>query len=489
MKFTGKILPFVLLILLSGFCFFYKLGHLSYRVWDESRLVTNAYEMTQTGNIIVTTFEYKPDLWNTKPPLMIWCQALCIKYMGFNEFWARFPAALSAFATAIMLFVFIGRFTGSYWGGLVAGVIVSTAVGSVEHHGFRFAEYDSMLSFFATAAALSMFLFTEAVTDKKSRYILLFFVSIAMACLTKGIAGLLFLPGYFVYILLRRQLLQVLTTPAVYAGGALFVLIVAGYYLVREHYSQGYLPSVFNNELGGRFLKVNEGHSEPFNFYFDNIRFSRFSGWYWIVPTALVMLLLPGGNSSRKRLLAFSLLVAATFILVISVSETKLTWYDLPAYPLLALTGSLVFIRISEAANTLFPFLSKNMALAVLLVVFTIMPLTEALYIIQNDVDDVRTGNTYEAAYCMRGDVLPMPKEYSYLYEGYQPHLWLYSFQMKEKGYEIKLVPFDSKHKFALNEIVLANQESVLNQVEDTLNMEVIHDDKDVKIKRIVAYK
>jgi 4-amino-4-deoxy-L-arabinose transferase-like glycosyltransferase len=489
MKFTGRVLPFFLAVVVSGCCFFYKLGHFSYRIWDESRVVTNAYEMTQTGNVIVTTFEYQPDLWNTKPPFMIWCQALSIKCMGFNEFSARFPAALGAFFNALMLFVFVGRFTGSYWGGLVAAVILSTAVGPLEHHGFRFAEYDSLLTFFTAAASLCFFLFTEAVPDKKSRYMLLFFAAIALACLTKGIAGLLFLPAYFIYVVARRQLLPVLTNPSVYAGAALFIVVVAGYYLIRDHYNTGYIDSVFGNELGGRFLKVNEGHSQPFPFYFNNIRFSRFSGWYWIVPTALVVMLLPGGNASRKRLLCFSMLLSATFLLVISISETKLLWYDLPVYPLLAVAGAMVFIRISEAVANLAAGVPKNAVLALLLVVFSIMPLKEAWYIIENDIDDRRYGNFYAAAYCMRGDVLPMPKKYSYLYEGYQPHLWLYSFQMKQKGYEIKLVPFDSKHKFALNEIVLANQESVVKKVEDTLSMETIHNDKDVKIKRIIAYK
>lgn len=484
MKFTGRVLPFFLAVVVSGFCFFYKLGHLSYRIWDESRVVTNAYEMTQTGNVIVTTFEYQPDLWNTKPPFMIWCQALSIKGLGFNEFSARLPAALGAFCNALLLFVFVGRFTGSYWGGLVAAVILSTAVGPLEHHGFRFAEYDSLLTFFTTAASLCFFLFTEAVPDKRGRYILLFFVAIALACLTKGVAGLLFLPAYFVYVLGRRQLLQVFTNPSVYAGAALFIVVVAGYYLIRDHYNAGYIDSVFGNELGGRFLKVNEGHSQPFPFYFNNIRFSRFRVWYWIVPTALVVMLLPGGNASRKRLLWFSMLLSATFLLVISISETKLLWYDLPVYPLLAVAGAMVFIRISEVVANLSAEVPKSAVLALLLVVFSIMPLKEARYIIENDVDDRRSGDFYEAAYCMRGDILPMPKKYCYLYEGYQPHLWLYSFQMQQKGYDIYVAHIDSINKFKLNELVFTNQEKIQRKMQDTLRMELLREYKGTKLYR-----
>ena len=36
-------------------------------LWDESRVAVNALEMSQRGFSLITTYGFKPDLWNTKP--------------------------------------------------------------------------------------------------------------------------------------------------------------------------------------------------------------------------------------------------------------------------------------------------------------------------------------------------------------------------------------------------------------------------------------
>ena len=51
-------------------------------LWDESRVVSNALEMSRTGFSLVTTYDFRPDLWNTKPPLVIWIVAASIRLFG-----------------------------------------------------------------------------------------------------------------------------------------------------------------------------------------------------------------------------------------------------------------------------------------------------------------------------------------------------------------------------------------------------------------------
>ena len=62
----------VLGILLLGLLCFYKLGVGELCDWDEARHAVSAYEMIQTGEPIVTTYEYSNDYWNLKPPLSEW---------------------------------------------------------------------------------------------------------------------------------------------------------------------------------------------------------------------------------------------------------------------------------------------------------------------------------------------------------------------------------------------------------------------------------
>jgi hypothetical protein len=55
-------------------------------------LAVNAFEMTQQGMSLVTTYGIEPHLWNTKPPLQIWLMALTLKIFPHAEFALRTPA-------------------------------------------------------------------------------------------------------------------------------------------------------------------------------------------------------------------------------------------------------------------------------------------------------------------------------------------------------------------------------------------------------------
>ena len=57
-------------ILIISFPLFMNLDVLAFRTFDEARNVDNAYEMYRNGNYIVTCYDGKPEMWNTKPPFM-----------------------------------------------------------------------------------------------------------------------------------------------------------------------------------------------------------------------------------------------------------------------------------------------------------------------------------------------------------------------------------------------------------------------------------
>src|SRR5688572_17362545 len=65
------------------------------RIWDEAIYANNALEMTETENLLVLHNNGEPSLYNTKPPLNIWLQALSIRVFGINEFAIRLPSYLA----------------------------------------------------------------------------------------------------------------------------------------------------------------------------------------------------------------------------------------------------------------------------------------------------------------------------------------------------------------------------------------------------------
>ena len=100
---SSKYLKYILLALLIYMPIFGHLDTLPIRIWDESRSAMNAYEMFHDKDYIVTHFEGKPDMWNTKPPLLIWAQVFFMKLIGVNELSVRLPSAIAAFLTCIVI--------------------------------------------------------------------------------------------------------------------------------------------------------------------------------------------------------------------------------------------------------------------------------------------------------------------------------------------------------------------------------------------------
>ena len=80
-----NIFLFLLFSSVALFAIFPRLGSLPLREWDESRQAASAYEMYESGNYLVATFDHKPDLWNTKPPLLLWLQVLSMKIWKDDE--------------------------------------------------------------------------------------------------------------------------------------------------------------------------------------------------------------------------------------------------------------------------------------------------------------------------------------------------------------------------------------------------------------------
>ena len=188
----------LVVFVLIFFPVFTHLDSLPVRVWDEARNAINAYEMSKNGQWFVTYFEGNPDLWNTKPPLLIWFQVFWIKLLGFNELAIRMPSAIAAFFTLIIFFRFLKSTFNSSFLALIPVFVLLTNTGFLGEHAARNGDYDALLTLFTTTSALC---FYRMLQTNQVKYFYYFFFSLTLAVLTKGVAGLLFLPAYFVFTL------------------------------------------------------------------------------------------------------------------------------------------------------------------------------------------------------------------------------------------------------------------------------------------------
>lgn len=319
--------------MLAYFPLFHQLDTLPLRLWDEARRGVNALEMAAGESLLlVPTFDGEPDRWGTKPPLLVWSQALAIKLLGPGELAVRLPAALAGLATAFLLFFFARRQLGDGRIGILAALILLTSDLYIESHGARAGDFDAVLVLWLTGGVLSFYSYLQ---ERNSTYLYQAAVFLLLAGWTKGVAAFFFLPAMALYALIHSDHRWIWREGRLYLSIGLAGLGVVSYYFLRELNDPGFLRAVWENELGGRYLASQEGHQWGPFFYLRMLwKYELFSPWLAWLPFALLM----GVSNLKLRSLQLYLMGLSVWLLfVLAGSATKLTWYMLPIFPLLAL--------------------------------------------------------------------------------------------------------------------------------------------------------
>ncbi|MDB5283518.1 MAG: hypothetical protein JWO06_2593 [Bacteroidota bacterium] len=321
---------------IAAFFIFYRLDANPLYMWDESRLAVNALEMCRSGQWFVTTYRYKPDMWNVKPPLMIILQAMSMKMLGYNELAVRLPSAIAAFSTVILLFAFGIRQLKSRLVSVSAVLFLCTSGGYICMHVSRTGDYDTLLIFFLTAYFLSAFSF---INTGKYRYYILFCGFLLLAMLTKGVGGIFFLPGTALMLLFHLKsksfsLKYLLPVFVVFIG-------IGAYYLLREKLTPGYVHTVIYEEIRGRMFNENFNTGSPWYYFFKRIVEVHFNPWWILALLSLPVYFISG--STEKKLIAAIWITLVIFWIAISISINKNDWYSAPSFPLLALLSAITF--------------------------------------------------------------------------------------------------------------------------------------------------
>jgi 4-amino-4-deoxy-L-arabinose transferase-like glycosyltransferase len=322
----------VLALLLIGAPLAFDLGALPIQSWDEARQAVNALEMLRSGGQwLITTFDHRPDLWNTKPPLLIWLQALSMGVLGPTEVAVRLPSLLASLGVVGLLYG-AGRRVGRPGLGLLAGALLVTMPGYRGPHVARSGDYDALLCFWVLGQLLATFAYAET---GRRRYLFGAAGAVGGAVLTKSVAGLLGLPSLVLYLLLQKKLGPTLRRPAFWGAVAVGLAGPVAYYLLREWALPGYLAAVWENELGGRYAHDLSYGPHPLLFHVTNL--AKYQCKFWLPLLPLAGFLVVGPPAAMRRLGALLSLFLVQWLAVITFSETKFEWYTAPMLPALAL--------------------------------------------------------------------------------------------------------------------------------------------------------
>ena len=443
------------IIILSYFVFFLKLDCFQMRLWDESLFAVNTYEMLHNGKYFSTYFDGVADLYNTKPPLTCWIQLIFVKFFGYNELSLRLPSAIAGCLSVISIFVFIDKHFNRTFAWLSALILI-TSVGFINFHTARTADSDSLLTLFLL---LCNFSFLSFIHSDKQKYILFFFLFISLAFATKFVAALLFTPAYLIVLLVNKRF-KTFVFNRTFLGGILFFLssVFALLYL-RESDTPGYLNLIFLKDAG-RVFTVIENHKEPFLYYIDNLFNTHFSIWAVLAVLGGFSVFL-STNKKEKTLLSGLLLLTFVYLLIISLSITKLEWYDMPLYPYLSILAAYPIYILLQNIKPLENTISLKVKITFIILIFAY---PYYLMFIQSQSQGTRLSEGEKKLEANERFIFEKSQNKVNLngikvyYKGFKSDLLFYKYKLAENNQAIKLC---DKPDFNINDKILVCNDSL----------------------------
>jgi 4-amino-4-deoxy-L-arabinose transferase-like glycosyltransferase len=324
---------------------------------DEPRFAEASREMIERGNYIVPYFNNQLRL--DKPPLTYWAQVASYHIFGENDFAARFPSAIAAALTAILIFAW-GRRIGGEKLGWWAAIIFTLSLQTFVHA--KAAVADMWLVLFVTLASWAGYeLFQRPTLNQgaavsrppwaiwKSPF-LVFYLALALGFLAKGPIAwtpLLAVAGLIIY---KRDWQKLRRFN--FVGGILLMLAVVALWgipaLIQTHGE--FLTVGIGRHVVTRSFMTLEGHGASsfgmyvllLPFYFATVFISFFP---WSIKLPWLTRKLWRNREAGVDVPGYSGIPIDTYLLwgiaiifvIFTLVSTKLPHYTLPAFPLLAL--------------------------------------------------------------------------------------------------------------------------------------------------------
>ncbi|MEW6535057.1 MAG: glycosyltransferase family 39 protein [Candidatus Auribacterota bacterium] len=363
---TNKYLYLSLLLItgLGSFLLFYHLGARPLYNPDEGRYTQIACEMIDRNDWV------EPRLYNldylAKPVLFYWLTIISFKIFGISEFAGRFMPALFALFGVIATFFFVKKVVNLRAAFFSALVLVLNfwyiQVG-------RFMVIDMVFSFFIVS---SLYLFYLGLTEKKHKkvYYPLFYASLALAFLTKGLACF-FLVGIPIggYLIATGNI-KVSSRKRYHLLGLFIFAVIAGSWLIHIiEREPEFLWLFIVHEHLSRFTSNDFEHQQPWFFYLVLTPLLLTPWTFFVGP---LQLLFSKFKNDHKNLLLYLLFSGGGIILFFSVSQTKLPTYCVPALPFFCILIGTIWSKLTDELRTSISFYRKTLAGSIILIVISL---------------------------------------------------------------------------------------------------------------------
>lgn len=335
----------VLLLTAGGFLLFTRLGVAFISDCDEARHGINAYEMLNSGDYVVSTFQGDTDYWNLKPPLSYYSIILGYKVFGFNALGMRAYSALSMLLVMVALTLWMKRRYGNV--AAIACQLFLLGCGLVYGpHFARFGDADAQMLLFYVLAMLFML-----DSEKNVRLLYGSAVCFGLAFMSKSWHAALIPVNCLIALCVTGNIRKL--KPRNYV-----LLVVCGLapilpWAVARYLRDGFtfFEKMFTVDVAKRATTVHEGH---------------FGGWLYYVETLLsdpatalaaafaaVGLLWRLGARLRVSARAKGVAVwCVAPIVLYTLCVSKLAWYVLVSLPALGMGFGLMCRELANHAQS-----------------------------------------------------------------------------------------------------------------------------------------
>lgn len=302
-------------------------------LWDESLYSVNAIEMLHSGQWNIHHYDGAIDYYNLKPPFFTQIRAFCFHLFGYSYWVHRLPSAVFSCLTLGLIYLVAKHFTKSRHWALLAAIFLTIAPAYNTLHATKGGEYDAMMVFFMLGYVLSFLMALETNLFKWRLYTVLL---MGGAFYVKSIAGLFFIPGMFLCILIykREWLMQRINW---YALGVLLVFPIS-YYGYLYMAVPGYVEEIYKHH----FLRFGNTLNDMKLPWYHYLKSPSVLPYY--LPSLLLTLWLKFKKQQLPNWIFQAQIVVLMFLVFISVSATKHGFYTAAMFPVASLVlGYLVY--------------------------------------------------------------------------------------------------------------------------------------------------
>jgi 4-amino-4-deoxy-L-arabinose transferase-like glycosyltransferase len=357
----------LVLLFVSIFLLFFRLGQAPFLDYDEATYSQIVRESIDSREYM--TLHYLSEPWFEKPPLYFWLASVSLNTIDDFEFAMRLPSALSGVLVIFLVYQIIFIITKDRFSGLVGGLVVLSTAGFFE--ASRNVNLDVLVTFFIL---LALYGFLKGQEDR--RWLSVIGVGLGLGILSKSVVVLLALPIVFLFSIFSDYDYSWLRDKHL-RQGLIFGLLL----IIPWHLHQTYLHgSLFWNSY--LFVHVFERFSQNILlhdvskfFYLKTIYSSTFPWLFVFLAGALALLFWHRRFHVEKSQIRTISSIAFSFFAILGffmVAQTKVAFYLIPLYPLLAIfAGTLIFIIRKRLKNSLQKFVFGFVVLFIMIVGFS----------------------------------------------------------------------------------------------------------------------